>query len=91
MSILTIFKQQAAAPATEELQSVLLDLARYGRPRLGMYGSDGTWRCSVEMNTTSVGVDFNVASDFKQADPLSAALQCRKNLHEALAKIGGIR
>lgn len=89
MTVLAIFKRQPEPKAAEDLQSVLVDLARYGKPRLGIYGSDGTWHCGVEMNTSAIGVDFKVASDFKQPDPLSAALQCRANLHAALAKIWG--
>jgi hypothetical protein len=79
----------AQPAAREDLQDVLLDLAKWGQPRVGQYISDGTWYCSVEVNVTPVGVKFEAKSDFKQKTPLDAALMCRKNLREAVKMIGG--
>lgn len=79
-----------AQPAGETLEDVLLDLAKWGQPRVGQYGSTHNgWHCSVEVNVTPVGVKFEAKSDFKHATPLEAALMCRKNLQAAVKAIGG--
>lgn len=80
---------QAARPADETLEDVLLDLARWGRPRVGQYGDDGTWHCGVDVNVAPTGVKFEAKSDFKRRTPLEAALQCRENLRGAVKAIGG--
>jgi hypothetical protein len=96
---LSIFKPKAPAasnapvetpaPAGESLEDVLMQLAKWGSPRVGQYSSDGTWHCHVEVNVTPVGVKFEAKSDFKQPTPLAAALQCRANLLAAVKAIGG--
>lgn len=80
---------QADRPTGETLEDVLLELAKWGRPRVGQYGSDGTWNCNLDVSITPIGAKFEVRSDFKQTTPLAAALQCRENLREAVKKIGG--
>lgn len=71
----------------ESLEDILLELAKWGKPSLGMFGSAEGWHC--EVNVTPVGVKFEAKSDFKQKTPLEAALMCRKNLLEAVKVIGG--
>ena len=85
------YKAEDEMPRTapESLEAVLLELAKWGKPTVGMYGNDGTWHCHVEVNVTPVGVKFEAKSDFKQKTPLEAAQQCRKNLMEAVKVIGG--
>jgi hypothetical protein len=58
------------------LEELLLELKNFGKPRVGIYGSDGTWHCSVDMNTNTVGADFQCKSDFNQPNPTAAAKQC---------------
>lgn len=101
MSLLAMFKpnslaepaaptRSAAAPATETLEDVLQDLAKWGRPRVGQYGSTHEgWHCNVEVRVTPVGVTFEAKSDFKHATPLEAAIVCRQNLRDAVKSIGG--
>jgi hypothetical protein len=100
MSLLTMFKtpslaepapaaRDAAAPDTETLEDVLLDLAKWGQPRVGIYGMDGLWHCNIEVNVTPVGVKFEAKSGFKCKTPIEAALECRKNLQDAVKAIGG--
>jgi hypothetical protein len=99
---LSIFKPKSSAVATEvsqpaetpratveSLEDVLLELAKWGRPRVGQYGDDGTWHCSVDVNVAPTGVKFEAKSDFKQPTPLAAAIQCRENLLAAVKAIGG--
>jgi hypothetical protein len=77
-------------PAGETLEDVLLDLAKWGRPRVGQYGSTHEgWHCNVEVRVTPVGVTFEAKSDFRHETPLEAALVCRQNLRDAVKAIGG--
>lgn len=77
-------------PQGESLEDVLLDLARWGQPRLGQYGSNHNgWHCSVEVNVTPVGVKFEARSEFRHATPVEAATACRDNLRDAVKAIGG--
>lgn len=100
MTLLPIFKPSpvlerspepaAPQPLGETLEAVLLDLAKWGKPRVGQYGSNHSgWHCCIEVNVTPVGVKFEAKSDFDHATPLEAALVCRKNLRDAVKAIGG--
>ncbi len=80
--------QPEAAAQQESLEDVLLDLARWGQPRVGQYSRDGTWHCHIEVNVSPVGVKFEAKSDFQQKTPLAAALMCRKHLLDAIKTIG---
>jgi hypothetical protein len=81
---------QAGRPTVETLEDVLLELAKWGQPRVGQYGSNHNgWHCCVEVNVTPVGVKFEAKSDFNVPTPLAAALQCRANLLAAVKAIGG--
>ena len=90
-AVATEVTQQPGTPraAGETLEDVLIELAKWGCPRVGQYGTDGTWHCCVEVNVTPVGVKFEAKSDFKQTTPLAAARQCRENLLAAVKAIGG--
>lgn len=98
MSLLTMFKTKelaeatepakTAAPAGETLEDVLLELAKWGRPRISIPSSRG-WYCCVEVNITLTGAKFEVSSDFGIETPLAAALQCRERLRESAKAIGG--
>lgn len=98
MNPLSLFKatpsaapsQSAPVAQQESLKDVLLDLAKWGKPRVGQYGSTHSgWHCWVEVNVTPVGVKFEAKSDFNHATPLEAAQVCRKNLLAAVKAIGG--
>jgi hypothetical protein len=65
------------------LQELLLELKKYGKPRVGMYSEEG-WHCNVEMNTNTVGADFKCSSDFKQPTPTDAAKQCLDRVIKAV-------
>jgi hypothetical protein len=72
---------QTQEPTLEEL---LIELSTYGKPRVGMYSEDGTWHCTIEMNTNTVGAEFKCASDFKQPTPTVAAKQCLERVLKAV-------
>lgn len=79
---------ETPAPAGESLEDVLLQLAKWGKPRVTM-PSDKGWYSTVEVNITPIGAKFDVASEFGMATPLAAALQCRERLLAAVKSIGG--
>lgn len=98
MNPLSLFKatpsadpsQSAPVAQQDSLEDVLLDLAKWGKPRVGQYGSSHSgWHCCVEVTVTPVGVKFEAKSDFNHATPLQAAVTCRKNLLGAVKAIGG--
>lgn len=98
MSLLSLFKPGPVLerspepvppqPVGESLEGVLLELAKWGTPRVQSF-DDGTWHCCVNVKVTPVGVTFEAKSDFKQPTPIAAALQCRANLLAAVKSIGG--
>lgn len=101
MSLLNLIKPKAPAVATdvaqpattpratgETLEDVLLELAKWGKPRVSMPGGQGWYSC-VDVSITPTGAKFEVASDFSMATPLAAALQCRERLMASVKAIGG--
>ena len=68
----------------DTLEKVLVELTLYGKPRVS-YQGDG-WCSTIEMNTNSSGVSFDVKSDFKQPSPIAAVLQCRSRMLEAISQ-----
>lgn len=89
MSVLSVFKRESNAPDADkiELESLLIELQRYGKPRVGLM-SQG-WHTSVEMNTTATGVTFEARSDFTHKTPIEAAILCRDRIRSALASLSG--
>lgn len=75
-----------AQPNLTTLEGVLQDLTKYGRPRLSCM-DDMTWYCSIEVFVTGKGIDFKVASDFKQKTPLNAAHQCHERVRDVMRDI----
>lgn len=73
-----------------ELEDVILDLARFGTPRLSMPNKKG-WYCTVDVNVTPTGAKFEVRSEFDKETPIAAALECQQRLSAALAAIGAAR
>jgi hypothetical protein len=66
------------------LEELLLELKNYGKPRVGIYGSDELWHCTVEMNTNTVGADFKCSSSFDHPTPVSAAKECLERVLKAV-------
>ena len=92
MSVLALFKpgrsEDAAQPQATDLQGVLLELAKWGQPRVGQF-KDGEWHCTVDANITPLGAKFEVRSEYSCKTPTEAALQCRERLLAAVKTIGG--
>ena len=72
-------------PQHHELEEILLELSRYGQPRLRKM-SDG-WYCSIEVFVTGKGVEFKVSSDFDDKAPKDAAVKCYELLLKAIQQI----
>lgn len=86
--MLTLFKNNstdAHAIPQESLNDIMMELLNYGQPRVGVYGSDMKWHCTVEMNTNTVGSDFKVRSDWDHTTPIEAAKLCRDRVVKAVS------
>lgn len=80
----------AATRRAEQLEAVMMELQKYGKPRLGISGLRGGWHCYVELSATSPGCSVKVRSEFNHAVPLDAALECRDRLHALLKSPGSL-
>lgn len=83
-----LVNEQLTPQQGPELEHVLLNLARFGRPRLSIPSKSG-WYCSIDVSVTPTGAKFEVASDFDKETPIAAALECQQRLIAALAAFGG--
>lgn len=69
------------------LETLLLELSRYGQVRIGQYGSGSTgWHCSLNLFVTGKGVSMEIMSEHSSANmtPMQAAMQCSDRLVAAL-------
>lgn len=87
MSVVALTPGAAATSAPVTLDDALAALAKVGRPRIHCL-DDGTWYCVCEMHVAASGVDFKVASDFKQTTPRAAVDQCASRVAAALRSAG---
>ena len=85
--MLTLFRNDTTKVETsiDELQDLIVYLVRYGKPRVS-YISNG-WVCSVEMNTNTIGTQFDVKSEFGHRTPIEAAKQCHERIQNAIKAI----
>jgi hypothetical protein len=89
MNLLQVIRGDSATDAEPaDLQSVLLDLDRFGDVSLSRLRAYGWW-CRIEVRTTALGAEFKVGSEMKHPTPLAAAFECRERLRAALATIAG--
>ena len=68
-----------------ELQTELLSLTKYGRPRISL--SNGGWNCSIKMNTNADGASFDISSGFNSKTPLEAVVIAKKRAQKAVKTI----
>tara|TARA_R110000824_G_scaffold188319_2_gene369695 strand:- start:3359 stop:3625 length:267 start_codon:yes stop_codon:yes gene_type:complete len=78
-------KNSAFAPSNNSLEDVLLELERYGEPRVSKLKNG--WYSSVEVFVTGKGISFDVKSDYNLATPHGAASQCYDRLMLAIKSI----
>lgn len=69
--------------ATGDLETMIEDLQRYGRPRVMMI--DGGWHAAIEVNTSVPGASGTIRSEFDHQTPRAAVKEC---LERAVAALG---
>lgn len=69
------------------LEGLLLMIAKHGKASLWQL-PNGSWSCRSEMRVTSVGVTFDIKSDFDHKTPTEAVRTCLFRITETLAKYG---
>lgn len=71
------------------LEQVLCEMTKYGKPRISYIG-DG-WFSTIEMNTNSKGVSFEVKSDFNHVSPVNAVIECRSRMMTAISQYKDVK
>lgn len=56
------------------LEKTLIDLSRYGNPRVSRL--DSGWHASIDMHVNATGAKFEVRSEFGHKTPIDAANEC---------------
>lgn len=62
-------------------------LCYYGKPWLSSQGN-GEWYCAIDMFVQGQGVEFKIASTFKEPSMLAAVRVCWERLEKALKDLG---
>ena len=86
MNILPI-KNEAFKIEQATTDECLIELRKYGKPRLGMWGSSRGWHACIDVFVTGKGVEFEVKSEFTHSTPKEALNVCYNRLMEAVQKI----
>ena len=76
---------QAFKPELYSIEECLIELEKYGMPRLGKY--DSGWICNVKVFVTGKGVNFEVDSGFIKGSPKLAVNECFDLLEKAIKDI----
>lgn len=84
MNTLTAPNPVADLPAVIDLNELLTQLSKVGRPSLMQLQGAGGWHCGIEIPTTTTGAKINVSSTFDHVSPLSAARQCAERVKATL-------
>jgi hypothetical protein len=87
MRDLLVLQRIANKEDSYTLDESLVELSMFGQPRLGIYNSDMTWHCSVDMFVTGQGIKFEIKSEFSHKTPMEATRVCIQRVHEALSKL----
>lgn len=83
---IAIANQSSRQSQQPELSDILIEMCKYGKPRLSR--RDDTWYCCCDMHVASQGVTFEVSSSFKEPTPLVAAQVCMQRIQETMKKYG---
>lgn len=84
MGMLTAIKHAASKP--ESLDSLLLEMCRYGQPKLSMM--DSGWHCWIKMHVASQGATFEIKSEFGHQSPRAAADECHARITATIKQLG---
>ena len=82
---MTLVKNEAFKPEQHSIEECLIELERYGFPKVTKVNKDG-WHSYVNVFVTGQGVSFEVKSDFGMSTPKVAINQCYDRLIEAIKK-----
>ncbi len=88
--ILSLLKKEEseAQQVHEDLQEILTSLVKYGKPRVSFHtGGTSGWYCCVDMNTNTVGTNFEVKSEFHHKSPIEAVKECKARIETAIKAI----
>ena len=69
------------------LEEYVNKLCQHGKPRFQNFGKD-EWYCAVDMFVQSQGIEFKIASGFKEPSMQEAARVCYERLEKALSDLG---
>ena len=83
---LTLVKDEAFKPEHHSIDECLIEMERYGLPKLNKVSTSG-WHSHISVFVTGKGVDFEVKSDFGMKTPKAAINQCYERLVDAIKKI----
>lgn len=78
--------RERVGPDEERLEALLVEMQRFGRPRLSMVDGSG-WYCCLELNINAVGAQMKVASEFHHATPRAAASECMTRIESAVRSL----
>lgn len=84
MGLLATIKHETVKPET--LDDALLDMCRYGQPKLSMM--DSGWHCWIKMHVASQGATFEIKSEFGHKSPRAAVDECRARIRATIAQLG---
>jgi hypothetical protein len=70
------------------VEHVLLELQKIGKPKLGIYGSDNKWHANIELPAPA-GCQAKVSSDFTHDSPSQAMQQLLDRMNELRQSQGG--
>lgn len=83
----TVAIHQTIRPANMSIEAILLELKRYGYPKLSCM-DNGKWVCYVKMRVGVKGADFEISSEFGFANMRPACEQCLDRVIKAVETIG---
>jgi hypothetical protein len=84
MGMLAAIKNTMRSP--EKLDDVLLDMCRYGQPKLSMM--DSGRHCWIKMHVASQGATFEIKSEFGHQSPRAAVDECYARIVATIKQIG---
>ncbi|MCK5601803.1 hypothetical protein KAR91_08045 [Candidatus Pacearchaeota archaeon] len=82
---LSLVKDEAFKPDQHSIEECLVELEKYGHPRVSK--SKNGWNSSIDVFVTGKGVEFEVRSEYGMKTPKVAINQCYERLIQAIQKI----
>ena len=86
MSSELILQHTAFKPTEASLEDLLIELSKYGRPRVSKH--DNGWHCGIDVFVTGKGTEFSCKSGFREPTATIATVICYNVLLKALKDLG---